>query len=97
VAERGMLLSGSTISGLITMVISGLEGKALITGGAWLGVKPFNMPYGGFFSGSGGAKELDACGVPRMLYGLEDVLKVLDFFTKPSSSMYFHSFVMCLV
>jgi hypothetical protein len=60
------------------MPVFDLEGKALITGGAWLGVKPFNMPYGGFSNGSGGAEELDACGLLRMLYRSEDdVLNVL--------------------
>jgi hypothetical protein len=85
-----MLLSGSTIGGLITMAVSSLDGKALIIEGVWLGVKPFSMPYGGFSNGSGGVEELDACGVPRMLYGSEDVLNVLKCFTKSSSSMYFN-------
>jgi hypothetical protein len=76
VAKLDMLLSSSNIVGLITMAISGLEGKALITGGAWLGVKPFGMPYRGFSDGSSGAKVLGACGVPETLYGLEDMLKV---------------------
>jgi hypothetical protein len=67
--ELCMLLSGSTIGGLITMAISSLVGKALIIGGAWLGVKPFGMPYRGFSNGSGGAKEIDVCGVPETLYG----------------------------
>jgi hypothetical protein len=36
------------------------------------------MPYGGFSNGSGGAEELDACGLLRMLYRSEDdVLNVL--------------------
>jgi hypothetical protein len=48
VAELGMLLSGSNIGGLITIAVSGLEGKVLMTGGAWLGVKFFGMRYGGF-------------------------------------------------
>jgi hypothetical protein len=43
-----MLLSGSTIGGLIIIAVSGLEGKVLMTGGAWLGAKFFGMPYGGF-------------------------------------------------
>jgi hypothetical protein len=48
VVELGMLLSGSIIGGLITIAVSGFEGKVVMTGGAWLGVKFFNMPYGGF-------------------------------------------------
>jgi hypothetical protein len=49
------------------------------------------MPYGGFSNGSGGAEELDACGLLRMLYRSEDdVLNVLKKFIKPSSSMYFN-------
>jgi hypothetical protein len=72
-----MLLSGSTICGLITKAVFSLEVKVLITGGAWLGVKPFSMPYGGFSNGSSGAEELDACGVPETLNGSQDVLKVL--------------------
>jgi hypothetical protein len=47
-----MLLSGSTIDGLITIVVSGLEGKVLMTEGAWLGVKFFGISYGGFFNTS---------------------------------------------
>jgi hypothetical protein len=90
VAELSVLLSGSTIRRLITMAISGLGGKVLITGGAWLGVKPFGMPYEGFSNGSSGAEELDACGLRGMLYGSEDVLNVLKIFTKSSSSMYFN-------
>jgi hypothetical protein len=50
VAELGMLLSGSTTGGLITIAVSRLEGKALMIRGVWLGVKFFNMPYGGFSS-----------------------------------------------
>jgi hypothetical protein len=68
VAELGMLLSGSTIGGLITMAVSGLGGKLFIVGGAWLGVKPFDMPYGGFSKCSCGAEELDTCGLPGMLH-----------------------------
>jgi hypothetical protein len=45
-----MLLSGSTTGGLITIAVSRLEGKALMIRGVWLGVKFFNMPYGGFSS-----------------------------------------------
>jgi hypothetical protein len=45
-----MLLCDSTIGGLITIAVSGLEGKVLMTGGTWLGVKFFGMPYRGFFN-----------------------------------------------
>jgi hypothetical protein len=45
-----MLLCDSTIGGLITIAVSGLEGKVLMTGGTWLGVKFFSMPYRGFFN-----------------------------------------------
>jgi hypothetical protein len=48
VAELGMLLGVSTNGGLITIAVSSLEGKVLMTEGAWLGVKFFGMPYGGF-------------------------------------------------
>jgi hypothetical protein len=48
VAELGMLLSCSTIGGLITIAVSGLEGNVLMTGGVWLDVKFFSMPYGEF-------------------------------------------------
>jgi hypothetical protein len=41
-----MLLSGSTIDGLITVAVSDLEGKMLMTTGAWVGVKFFGKPYG---------------------------------------------------
>jgi hypothetical protein len=80
VAELGILLSGSTIGGLITIAVCVFERKALITGDAWLGVKPFDMPYGGFSNGSCRAEELDAFGVPETLYGSEEVLKVSNFF-----------------
>jgi hypothetical protein len=49
------------------MVVSDLEGKALITRGVWLGVKPFDIPYGEFSNGSSGAEGLGACGVPETL------------------------------
>jgi hypothetical protein len=68
VAELGMLLSGSTSGGLITINVSGLGGKVLIAEGAWLGVKPFGMPYGGFSNGSCGAKELEACGLLNTIW-----------------------------
>jgi hypothetical protein len=64
-AKVGMLLSGSTIGGLITIAVSGLEGKVLMTGGAWLGVKFFGMPYRGFSNASCWTEELGACGVPK--------------------------------
>jgi hypothetical protein len=48
VVKLGMLLSGSTNGGLITIAVSYLEGKVLIIGGAWLGMKFFGLPYGGF-------------------------------------------------
>jgi hypothetical protein len=76
VAELGMLLSGSNIGGIITMAISDLEGKALITRGIWLGVKPFGMSYEGFSDGSSGAEGLGAYGEPETLYGLENVHRV---------------------
>jgi hypothetical protein len=47
-----MLLSGFTIGGLITIAVSDLEGKVLMIGGAWLGVKFFGIPYGGFSNAS---------------------------------------------
>jgi hypothetical protein len=50
VAELGMLLSGSTTGGLITIAVFGLEGKVLMIGGAWLGVKFVDMLYRGFSS-----------------------------------------------
>jgi hypothetical protein len=52
VAELGMLLSGSTSGGLLTIVVSSLRGKVLIVGGIWLGVKLFDMTYGGLSNGS---------------------------------------------
>jgi hypothetical protein len=82
-----MLLSGLTIGGLITIAISGFEGKVLMTGGAWLGVKFFSMPYGGFSSVSCWAEEPGACGIPETLLGSEDGFKVLKIFTKPFFSM----------
>jgi hypothetical protein len=80
-------LSGSTIGGLITIAMSGLEGKVLLTGGAWLGVKFFGMPYGGSSNASCWAKELGACGVPKALPESADGSKVLKIFTKSFSSM----------
>jgi hypothetical protein len=97
VAELGLLSSDSTSGGLITIVVSGFGGKILISGGAWLGVKSFGIPYRGFFNSSHGAKEPDDCGLPGTLYGSEDMLNVLIFFTKPSSNMYFNRFVICLL
>jgi hypothetical protein len=82
-----MLLNGSTISGLITIVISDLEGKVLMTGGAWLGVKFFGMSYGGVSKVSCRAEELGACGIPVTLLGSVDGFKVLKIFIKPFSSM----------
>jgi hypothetical protein len=58
-----MVLSGSIIGGLITIAVSGLEGKVLMTRGIWLGVKFFGMSYGGFSNVSCRAKELVACGI----------------------------------
>jgi hypothetical protein len=87
VAELGMLLSGSTIGGLITIVVSGLEGKVLMTGGDWLGVKFFGMSYRAFSNASCWAEELGACGVPKTLPESADGFKVLKIFTKPFSSM----------
>jgi hypothetical protein len=52
VFNHGRLSSGSTSDGLITIAIPGFGGKVLIVGGAYLDVKPFSMPYGGFSSGS---------------------------------------------
>jgi hypothetical protein len=77
VAELGMLLSGSNIGGLITVVVSGFEGRTLMTGGAWLGVKFFGMPYRGFSNVSCGDEEPGACGIPETLDGSEDGFKVL--------------------
>jgi hypothetical protein len=71
-----MLLSGSIIGGLITIAASDLEGKVLMTGGAWLGMKFFSMPYGGFSNASCGAEELGACGVPKTLPESADGFKV---------------------
>jgi hypothetical protein len=51
VAILGMLLSGSTSSGFITIVVSSLVGKVIIAGGVWPGVKPFGLPHGGFSNG----------------------------------------------
>jgi hypothetical protein len=65
VAELGMLLSGSNIGGLITIAVSGLEGKVLMIGGTWLGVKFFDMPYGGFSNVSCSAKELVLVGYKK--------------------------------
>jgi hypothetical protein len=76
VAELGMLLSGSIIGGLITIAVSGLEVKVLMTVGAWLGVRFFDMPYEGFSNVSRGAEELGACGILETLYGSKDGLKV---------------------
>jgi hypothetical protein len=45
-------VEGSTIGGLITIAVSDLEGKVLMIGGAWLGVKFFGMPYRGFSNAS---------------------------------------------
>jgi hypothetical protein len=87
VAKLDMLLSDSIIGGLITIEVSGLEGRVLMTGGTWLGVKFFGMSYGGFSNVSCGAKELDACGISETLYGSEDGHKVLKIFTKPFSSI----------
>jgi hypothetical protein len=80
VAELGMLLSGSTIGGLIIIAVSSIEGKVLMTEGAWLGVKFFDRPYGGFSNVSCRAKELGACGILETLHGSEDGLKVLKTF-----------------
>jgi hypothetical protein len=82
-----MLLSGSTVGGLITIAVSSLESKVLMTGGAWLGVKFFGMPYGGFSMVSCRAEELGDCGIPETLPGSADGFKVLKIFTKPFSSM----------
>jgi hypothetical protein len=82
-----MLLSGSTIGGLITIAVSGLEDKVLMIGGAWLGVKFFGMPYGGFSNVSHGAKELGAYEIPKTIPGSVDEFKVLKIFTKLFSSM----------
>jgi hypothetical protein len=82
-----MLLSGSTISGLIIIAVSDLEGKVLMIGGAWLGVMFFGMSYGGFSKVSYRAEELGACGIPETLPGSADGFKVLKIFTKPFSSM----------
>jgi hypothetical protein len=87
VVELGMLLSGSTIGGLITIGVSGLEGKVLMTRGAWLGVKFFGMPYGGFSKVSCRAEELGACGLPETLPGLADGFKVSKIFTNSFSRM----------
>jgi hypothetical protein len=72
-----MLLSGSTIGGLITFAVSGLEGKVLMTEGSLPGVKLFGMPYRGFSNASCWAEELGA-------YGW---VQSLEIFTKPFSSM----------
>jgi hypothetical protein len=73
--------------GLITIAVSGLEGKVLMIRGAWLGVKFFSMPYGGFSKISCGAEELGACVIPETLPRSADGFKVLKIFTKPFSSM----------
>jgi hypothetical protein len=86
-AELGMLLSNSTIGGLITIAVSGLEVKMLMTEGACLVVKFFGMPYRGFSNASCWAEELGACGVPKTLPESADGFKVLKIFTKPFSSM----------
>jgi hypothetical protein len=82
-----MLLSGSIIGGLITKAVSGLKGKVLTTGGAWLGVKFFGRPYGGFSKVSRGAEELGACEIPETLPRSADGFKVLKIFTKLFSSI----------
>jgi hypothetical protein len=86
-AELGMLLRGSTIGGLITIAVSGLKSKVLMTGGDWLGVMFFGMPYRGFFNASCWAEEQGACGVPKTLPESVDGFKVLKIFTKPFSSI----------
>jgi hypothetical protein len=87
VAELGMLLIGSIIGGLITIVVCRLEGKVLMIGGTWLGVKFFGMSYGGLYNVSCRAKELGACGIPETLYRSDDGFKVLKIFTKQFPSM----------
>jgi hypothetical protein len=87
VAKLGMLLSGSTVGGLITIAVSGLKGKVLITGGVYLVVKFFDMLYRGFSNVSCRAEELGACGIQETLHGSEDGFKVFKNFNKSFSSM----------
>jgi hypothetical protein len=82
-----MLLSVSTIGGLITIAVSDLEGKVLMIRGAWLDVKFFGMLYGGFSNASCRVEELGSCGVPKTLPESADGFNVLKIFTKPFSSM----------
>jgi hypothetical protein len=58
-----------------------------MTGGAWLGVKFFGMPYGGFSKVSRGTEELGAYETPETLPRSTDGFKVSKIFTKLFSSM----------